>query len=348
MWRESEAVLRMRQLYPAGGSMPFHTGHLPYVHAVAVTLIARGIEVLAVRLPRPPFDPDAGPRAAELELAPSAWAHRFPASPVPMTVTWSEAFGWNYTIDSPANNGLAFGAGEDMTLRSRGIGPNVSLVADPHDVADAVTDLLAGKDVEPAGWVGRSPELQDADLEMALAAYRDHPGAAALDGKSKRYLITHDVLLGLNRDMLASLAGRPHRAAVRHLVQVRSTATRYEFDIPASPARDPVVVERVDRESDRWVVTSASRGAQIYLMADGQETSVPQTHSLETAMRIARQACAGREQAPPDGGPNRAVAWTQPLPQTLTDQASRRLGAAPPLRADSGRARSEHRRGVER
>ena len=384
MWLESETAQRMHQLYPPGGPPWFHTGHQPYIQAVTTTLIARGIEVSAVRLPAPQVTHENGIRAAEIELAPSAWTPQFPASQVPFTLHWNDAFGWNYVIDNPNNSGMSFGPGDDTILRSRGLGPNVSLVADPHHVADAVSDLLSGKEFEPAGWTGRDPDVQDVTLEAALAIYRQHPGALALDGRPDRDVISRDVLLHLDPGLLADLAQRRDGSAAAELdmraAQVRVTATRYEINPLPEGAVSPrhadhyrVLVEPADASDSQWVVLAGQSDVPIYLTADGQETYQRQTYDLDTAIRTAKYAAVQRREgifamtadqmaasrpataaAQPQRGAapsalSAAAAWSQPVRQSLIGHAARQSGNPVALRPPStGRDRTEHSHSAER
>jgi hypothetical protein len=218
VWPESETTKQMRQLYPDAAA--FATGHLPYVFAVTATLIARGIPVRETwTQPTRPGAREDGTRTAHIEIDRVAWQARFPDSAVPLVLQWSESFGWNYTLHTGSNNGLqtvapATERGPAVTL-SRGLGYAVALVADPHDVADGVQALLAGKHLPEVGWAGRSSHVQDLALESALAAYRTHPGASALAGsmtRGREYWITpQHILRSLDTAMLAAIARQDRR-----------------------------------------------------------------------------------------------------------------------------------------
>ncbi|HCT80695.1 MAG TPA: hypothetical protein DGT23_29830 [Micromonosporaceae bacterium] len=316
MWNESPDVRQMGQLYPSGGAYPFQIGHLPYIRAVTATFAARGLTVQHMRLPQWPFDAATGVRTAEIQLGAEVWGERYPAAAVPFTVTWSESHGWNYTAGTAADNGLDFGPGDDMVLRSRGLGPAVSLVADPHQVADAVQAFLAGTAFEPAGWAGRNPAVQDVRLEAALGAYRQHPGALALAGLHRNYETTRSMLASLEPATLAGLSQRPAGLDAATLdaraAQVRVSAVRYEVSaltaadtastLDAASARETLAysafVEPADASGQRWVVLARQRTVPAYLSADGQQTSQPAAYDFDTAMQVARTGAVLRREGP--------------------------------------------------
>jgi len=240
-------------------------------------------------------------------------------------------------------------------LRSRGLGPAVSLVADPNQVADAVAELLAGKQFEPVGWPGRDADIQDVTLESALATYRQHPGALALDGEHEQFVTSRDVLLNLDQDLLDGIAAQRGGVGAPALdtwaAQVSITAVRYEVSVQTpdsvssrEAAQHSAFVERADPASNQWVVRAGPQDVPVYLTAEGQETDQRQIYDRDAALQVAQQAVVRRRNAVSAPTPNElsdtrpgpvtpahiqaaparsASAWTRPVGQALNDHALR-------------------------
>lgn len=127
------------------------------IHAVVATMLASGLTVDEFEVIWPDRDE---PRSATIDIRTT---DEDGAENV-LALRWAENDGWSF---EGADGGGGLGAG-------------LTLVADPAAVATAVAYILNGADPDTTPIQPRDSSIPDVTFEMALGAYRTHPGHLAV------------------------------------------------------------------------------------------------------------------------------------------------------------------------
>jgi hypothetical protein len=281
MWAQTEETRRWSRLYEGTGVW-FEIGHLAYIEAVVSTVLARGLR--AARWDAGlGGDPAISPgRRATIVLDDS--------STVTWRLAWDEETGWRTEVDEIPH--------------SR---PALSLVAEPHLVADAVEALRYSDLVAQSSWAGRNVRVHDVTLEAALATFRSHPAVLALHAAQARADFWWPAMQ-FTADELAAINSREPAAQSIALDQAHALdVTPMRYVVNAMPARHPdahrfeVWIQRDQNDPALWSVQDAGEWliAPRYLTADGHVAQTRDTYELDTAMKVARSAATLRR-----GGPN--------------------------------------------
>jgi hypothetical protein len=236
-------------------------------------------------------------------------------------LAWDEETGWRTEVDE--------------ITQSR---PALSLVAEPHLVADAVEALRYSDLVAQSSWAGRNVQVRDVTLEAALATFRSHPAVLALHAAQARADFWWPAMQ-FTADELAAVNSREPAAQSIALDQAHALdVTPMRYVVNAMPARHPdahrfeVWIQRDQNDPALWSVQDAGEWliAPRYLTADGHVAQTRDTYDLDTAMQVARSAATLRR-----GGPNGLTA-AQTLAATTTAATS-----APTRDPDRGVANNE-------